>query len=89
MTSTQADAAPIGVGTIWKSARDKSRCIEARLCEFNGSRYAEFRMLQLNDQGRMVPNGKGITVSIKQLGRFSELVGNTYRKASALTAGSS
>jgi hypothetical protein len=71
----------IGCGAIWKSPRDKTRAIEATLREFNGNSYADFRVLQLDASGRMVPTGKGLTVSIKQLGKFSKLVGDTYRKA--------
>jgi hypothetical protein len=74
----------IGCGAIWKSPRDRTRAIEARLREFNGNAFAEFRLMQMNEQGRMVPTGKGITVSTAQLGKFSKLVGDAYRKAEKL-----
>lgn len=81
MTDNPSLTAGIGCGAIWKSPRDKSRAIEATLREFNGNAYADFRMMQLDASGRMVPTGKGLTVSVKQLGKFSKLVGDTYRKA--------
>ena len=60
--------------------------------EFKGNSYADFRVLQLDASGRMVPTGKGLTVSIRQLGKFSKLIGDTYRKTHAMgliTGGSS
>jgi hypothetical protein len=74
------DDATVDCGCIWKSPRDKTRAIQATLRSFNGNAYCDIRMLELRD-GRMVPNGKGITVSAKQLGRFAKLVGDAYRKA--------
>jgi hypothetical protein len=74
----------IGCGTIWKSPRDRSRAIEARLREFNGNAFAEFRLMQMSEQGRMVPTGKGLIVSTAQLGKFAKLVGDAYRKADAM-----
>jgi Transcriptional Coactivator p15 (PC4) len=53
------------------------------LRSFNGSTYCDIRILELRD-GKMLPNGKGITVSAKQLGKFAKLVGDAYRKAAAL-----
>ena len=82
----------IGCGAIWKSPRDRTRAIEATLREHNGNAYADFRMMQMNGQGRMVPTDQRLTVSIKQLGKFSKLIGDTYRKAHAMgliTGGSS
>ena len=79
------DATAIYVGTVWKSPRDKSRCIEATLRSYNGAVFADFQMLQLDTStGRMVPGNQRLTVSVKQLAKFSALVGSAYRKAVAL-----
>lgn len=71
----------VGCGAIWKSPRDRSRAIESVLREFNGSTYAEFRMMQMDASGRMVPGNQRLTVSVRQLGKFAKLVGDTYRRA--------
>lgn len=84
LRTDNASASDIHVGAIWKSPRDKSRAIDARLRHFNGHDFAEFRLLQMDSAGRMVPTGKGVSVSVKQLGRFSQLVGSAYRKAEAM-----
>lgn len=77
------DATATHIGAIWKSRRDRTRCIEATLRSYNGNAYCDIRMMELRD-GRMVSTGKGITVSAKQLGKFAKLVGDAYRKAVVL-----
>jgi len=49
---TETDAAPISVGAIWKSPRDRTRAIEATLREFNGHAFADFRMMVMDGGGR-------------------------------------
>jgi hypothetical protein len=72
------------LGRIWKSPRDRSRCVEASLRSFNGFDFVEIRALQLDHCGRMVPTGQRLTISVKQLGKFSQMIGNCYRRASAM-----
>lgn len=70
-------------GAIWKSPRDRTRCIQATIREYHGNAYADFRLFELNASGQMLPvKGKGITVSVRQLGAFAKLAGDAYRKAS-------
>jgi hypothetical protein len=82
----------IGCGAIWKSPRDRTRAIESVLREFNGFAFAEFRLMVMDGSGRMRPSNQRLTVSIKQLAKFSRLVGDTYRRAEKMgqtTGGSS
>jgi len=79
--SSNSNATDIHIGTIWKSARDKSNAIEAHLREFNGHSYADFRVMQMDSRGRMHPTGKGVTVSLARLGEFAALAGKAYRVA--------
>lgn len=83
---SQSEPAQEGVhcGAIWKSPRDRTRSIEATLREYNGNAYADFRLMQMDASGRMRPTGQRLTVSAKQLGKFSKLVGDTYRRADKL-----
>lgn len=74
----------IHIGCIWKSARDRSRAIDARLRQFNGYTFAELRMLEMDTSGRMQATRRGLSVSISQLGKLSKLVGDAYRRAEQL-----
>jgi hypothetical protein len=77
--------AAVHVGAIWKSPRDKTRCIQATIRSYKGAVFADFQMLTLDPgTGRMMPGNQRLTVSAKQLGKFSALVGSAYRKAVAL-----
>ncbi|WP_160168933.1 transcriptional coactivator p15/PC4 family protein [Bradyrhizobium sp. Ai1a-2] len=79
--SSTLEGAGIRVGAIWKSARDRRRAIQATLREYEGNAYADFRIFEMDAFGRMRPTSKGLTVSVKQLGKFAKLVGDTYRVA--------
>src|SRR5437016_82552 len=88
-TTSPAQAAPIliddtALGRIWKSPRDRSRCVEASLRSFNGYDFVEIRAMQMDHSGRMVPTSQRLTISVKQLGKFSQRVGNCYRRAEAM-----
>jgi hypothetical protein len=74
----------VHIGTVWKSPRDKTRCIQGTLKSFNGSNFADFRVHTMDGHGRMIPTPKGITVSVKRLGQFAALVGNAYRRAATM-----
>jgi len=73
------------VGAIWKSPRDRTRCIQATIRSHNGAVFADFQMLTLDPgTGRVMPGNQRLTVSAKQLGKFAKLVGDAYCKALAL-----
>ena len=74
----------IHVGSIWKSPRDKTTCIQAKLRSFNECPYLDVRVFQLDERGRMKPTSKGVTVSVAKIGGLSKLVGDAYRKALAI-----
>jgi hypothetical protein len=74
----------IHVGAVWKSARDKTQCIQGTIKSYCGNPYLDLRVYALNASGRMVPTPKGITVSLAQLGKLTKLVGDAYRMASRM-----
>jgi len=74
----------IDCGCIWRGPRDRSRAIQATIREYHGHHFLDLRGLQMNEAGRMVPNGQRLTVSAKQIGKFSALVGAAFRKAERL-----
>ncbi len=51
---------------------------------FHGSDFIDIRALELDGFGRMMPSGQRLTISTKQIGKFSKLIGDCYRKASAM-----
>ncbi len=74
----------IHVGAIWKSPRDRTQAIQVTLREYHGNPYADCRLFVMNGSGHMVPTQKGLTVSVRQLGKLTKLIGDAYRKASSL-----
>lgn len=80
----QLDGRGVHIGTIWKSPRAKDKCIEATLRSYGGNVFADFRMLQLDQAGRMVPGSQRLTISSKQLGAFAKLAGDAFKKATAI-----
>lgn len=74
----------VHVGAIWKSARDRSQCIQASIRRYEGHPYLDLRVHVLDGAGRMVPSARGITCSLAQLGKLTQLVGNAYRMASTM-----
>lgn len=70
----------ISLGAIWRGPRDRSRAIQFSFREFNGTEFLDIRQYD-NSSGYMVPTTKGITISVKQLGRFAQCAGNAYREA--------
>jgi hypothetical protein len=92
-TSAQANNSPIEiahVGRVWKSPRDKTRCLQFDLKELNGHAYLDCRTYKLDGNGRMQPTDQRLTIGTKQLAKFADMVGKSYRMAYELrlTAGS-
>ncbi|MGM4870679.1 hypothetical protein AB7645_05560 [Bradyrhizobium sp. 956_D2_N1_5] len=79
------------VGAIWKSARDRTRCLQFDIKELNGHAYLDCRTYKLDGNGRMQPTDQRLTIGTKQLAKLADMIGKSYRKAHqlGLTAGSS
>ncbi|MET4384355.1 hypothetical protein ABIB73_000090 [Bradyrhizobium sp. F1.4.3] len=79
------------IGRVWKSARDKTRCLQFDIKEFRGNAYLDCRAFVLDADGRMQPTDQRLTIGTKQLAKLADMIGRSYRKAYelGLTAGSS
>jgi hypothetical protein len=78
---TQQPSLLAHVGSIWKSPRDRSRAIQFDVKQFKGSSYLDIRLYEAGRDGRMQRTATGITVSTKQLAKFADHVGKSYRQA--------
>jgi hypothetical protein len=60
------------------------KAIQVTLREYPGNPYADCRLFVMNGSGHMIPTQKGLTVSVRQLGNLTKLVGDAYRRASQM-----
>lgn len=94
-TSAQAsNSQPIEiahVGRVWKSARDKKRCLQFDIKELNGHAYLDCRAYKLDADGCMRPTDQRLTIGTRQLAKLADMIGKSYRRAYelGLTAASS
>ena len=84
--ASQPDIVDIAhVGAIWRSPRDRTRCVQADIKSFNGSApYLDLRLFETDAAGRMRATPKGITCSAQKLPALAKLVGDAARKAHQL-----
>ena len=75
---------PIEIGKFFKTPRHSGDVIVGSIREYEGRKFADFRLHYTDRDGCMKPTKKGLALSLRKLEEFAELIAKTITKAREL-----
>lgn len=70
----------VHLASFWRGPRDRSRAIQFALKEHHGHQFLDVRQYAASS-GYMLPTTRGVTLDVRQLGKFAAAAGRAYKEA--------